>query len=80
MRGRIVNSGGESPPHGEGSPARCERPVSLHDSLDRRQSVMDTGIDGEVQRIQEMLYAKASNEPEIRFNGLTERNLERHLA
>ena len=40
----------------------------------------DTFVDGKVQRIQEMLYAKASNEPEIRFNGLTERNLERHLA
>jgi len=37
--------------------------------------MMDTGIDGEVQRIQEMLYAKASNEPETRFNGLTDRNL-----
>ena len=27
----------------------------------------DTFVDGEVQRIQVMLYAKASNEPEIWF-------------
>jgi len=39
----------------------------------------DTFVDGKVQRIQAMLYAKASNEPETRFR-LTERNLERHLA
>lgn len=30
----------------------------------------DTFVDGEVQRIQAMLYAKASNEPEIRFKRL----------
>jgi len=32
--------------------------------------VTDTFVDGEVQRIQVMLYAKASDEPEIRFKRL----------
>ena len=32
--------------------------------------MMDTGIDGKVQRIQAMLYAKASNEPGTRFKRL----------
>ena len=40
----------------------------------------DTFVDGKVQRIQVMLYAEAGNEPEARFDGLTERNRERHLA
>ena len=31
---------------------------------------MDTSVDGKVQRIQAMLYAKASSEPEIRFKRL----------
>lgn len=31
---------------------------------------MDTGVDGQVQRTQAMLYAKASHEPEIRFKRL----------
>ena len=31
---------------------------------------MDTNVDGKVQRIQAMLYAKASEEPEIRFERL----------
>jgi RNA-directed DNA polymerase len=30
----------------------------------------DTNVDGKVQRIQAMLYAKASNEPDIRFKRL----------
>ena len=30
----------------------------------------DTCIDGEVQRVQAMLYAKARNEPHTRFNAL----------
>ena len=30
----------------------------------------DTFIDGKVQRIQAMLYAKASNEPEVQFKRL----------
>ncbi len=29
----------------------------------------DTSVDGQVQRTQAMLYAKASNEPEERLNG-----------
>ena len=32
--------------------------------------MMDTNVDGKVQRIQAMLYAKASNEPETRFKRL----------
>jgi hypothetical protein len=32
--------------------------------------MMDTFVDGEVQRIQVMLYAKASEEPEVRFERL----------
>lgn len=32
--------------------------------------MMDTGVDGKVQRIQAMLYAKASHEPEVRFKRL----------
>ena len=32
--------------------------------------MMDTSIDGKVQRTQAMLYAKASNEPEVRFKHL----------
>lgn len=32
--------------------------------------MMDTGIDGQVQRTQAMLYAKASHEPEVRFKRL----------
>ena len=36
----------------------------------------DTIVGGKVQRIQVMLYAKASNES----SGLTERNPEGHLA
>jgi len=35
-------------------------------STGRRQSRMDTFVDGKVQRIQAMLYAKASEEPGIR--------------
>lgn len=31
---------------------------------------MDTNVDGKVQRVQAMLYAKASNEPETRFERL----------
>ena len=31
---------------------------------------MDTGIDGKVQRLQAMLYAKARNEPDTRFKRL----------
>ncbi len=32
--------------------------------------MMDTSVDGQVQRTQAMLYAKASNEPEERFKWL----------
>ena len=32
--------------------------------------MMDTNVNGKVQRIQAMLYAKASNEPETRFKRL----------
>ena len=32
--------------------------------------MMDTFVDGKVQRIQAMLYAKAGNEPETRFKRL----------
>lgn len=55
----VVHSGGESPPHGEGGAARWEQPVSLDDSLqERRQSMLDTNIDGKVQRTQAMLNNK----------------------
>lgn len=32
--------------------------------------MMDTNVDGKVQRLQAMLYAKASNEPDLRFKRL----------
>jgi group II intron reverse transcriptase/maturase len=32
--------------------------------------MMDTNVDGKVQRVQAMLYAKTSNEPEVRFKRL----------
>lgn len=38
MRARKGDSGGESPPHGEGSPAKWEHPVSLHESHKKRGS------------------------------------------
>lgn len=36
--------------------------------------MMDTNVDGQVQRIQAMLYAKANSEPEIQFKRLYKGN------